>query len=99
MFFSLFFFVFKSSSLCLVPCLPLSLFEHTIVISLHGQNLNLAANENNIFIRILFYCDHANDALYIFNFDILFHIVTPMSFYLALCCILHLSTQSFVMIL
>lgn len=57
MFFSLFFFfVFKSSSLCLVPCLPLSrsLFEYTNVISLHGQNLNLAANENNIFMRILF---------------------------------------------
>lgn len=65
---------------------------------LHRQNLNLAANQNNIFMRILFTlwpCQWC-----IFNLDILLLLLllSPQMVYLALRCIFHLSDQSFVMI-
>lgn len=67
-------------SLCLASCLPVSLrsCERHLVLQLswlHGQNLNLAANQKS---KQYFWehCSRVSDALYIFNFDILSHIIT-----------------------
>lgn len=91
-------FLFPSLSFCLASCLPLSFFEYT-----HSWVHFMGKTWIELPIKTIFlweYCshyDHINDALYIFNLDILFHIITPESFSLALCCIFH-STRSFVMI-
>lgn len=68
---------------CLSVWLPVRLFHYAHVNAtsfciwsgLHGQNLNLAANQKS---RQYFWehCSCVSDALYIFNLDILSHIIT-----------------------
>lgn len=65
---------FLSASVSLHSC------ECNIILQLsplHGQNLNLAANQNSIFENII----HVGDALHIFHLDILLHIITSESLF------------------
>lgn len=92
---SFFPFIFK---LLVCLSLPLSLWVHSCDITSWAKLESSCQWKQYFLWEYCSYYVHANDALYIFNLVMLFHIVTPESFYLALRCIFHLSTQSLVMI-